>query len=211
MATVTVKGRASVAVAPDEAALALGVEAVRPTAAEALEDVAGRVERLTELCDDLGVDRSHRVTDGVSVQEHGEHDRDGQWRHRGYRASTRLRARTADAGLVGRLITEGVERAKASVEGPWWEVLPSNPARLEACRLAAADARRRAESYAEALGVRLGAIVAVRDEGVVRPPPQPHVAARSFSAAAAAEAITVEPGEQQVAATVDVEFQLEQG
>jgi uncharacterized protein len=209
MATVTVKGRATVAVAPDEAALALGVEAVRPTAAEALTDVAERVERLTALCDELGVDRANRVTDGVSVQEHGEHDRDGQWRHRGYRASTRLRLRTADAALVGRPITEGVERAQASADGPWWEVLPSNPARLEACRLAAADARRRAESYAEALDVRLGAIVAVRDEGVVLPPPRP-VANRAYSAAAA-EAITVEPGEKEVAATVDVEFQLEQG
>jgi uncharacterized protein YggE len=43
----------------------------------------------------------------------------------------------------------------------------------------------------------------------VVPPPRP-VATRAYSAAAA-EAITVEPGEQQVAATVDVEFQLEQG
>ena len=59
----------------------------------------------------------------------------------------------------------------------------------------------------EALGARLGAIGAVRDAGVM--PPQPRAAARAFSAATA-EAIAVEPGEQQVAASVEVEFLLEQ-
>ena len=42
--------------------------------------------------------------------------------------------------------------------GPRWWIAPDNPARVEACRQAAAEAKRKAEAYADALGLRLGAV-----------------------------------------------------
>lgn len=75
-----------------------------------------------------------------------------------------------DASVVGELIAGAVDRG-AQVNGPAWTIAPDNPAHAAACQEAALDARRRAEAYAEALGARVGAIVAVRDSGTGPPPP----------------------------------------
>ncbi len=209
MATITIHGRAAVPTKPDEAVIFLECEAVRTTAAEALADVSGRIETLLALCDELEVPAASRTTAGVSVAEHGEHDREGHWQHRGYRAANRVRLRLVEPDGLGRLLAEAVARAGARVDGPWWEIAPANAARLEACRLAATDARSRAQAYAEALGLRVGAVVAVRDP----PPdgrPEPRGAMRSLASAHAAD-VPVEAGEQLVAAEVEVEFGLEQG
>ena len=58
----------------------------------------------------------------------------------GHRAGNRVQVTTRDPSLVGRLFTDAVEVASARVGGPEWIVEQVNPAHLEACRSAAADA-----------------------------------------------------------------------
>jgi uncharacterized protein YggE len=210
MSRITVRGSGIARTAPDEATLELTVEALRPSPAEALDEVAARGEALVTLCHELEVGPERRVTSGATVAEHGEHV-DGRWQHRGYRAESRLLVRVDDAARAGGLIAGAVERAGAKVAGPWWSVAPDNPARLDACREAALDARRKAEAYAEALGARLGAIASVREPGT-RVEPLPRGAARGVAMLAAeASAPPVEAGELVVAAEVEVEWALEQG
>ncbi|MGH3082673.1 MAG: SIMPL domain-containing protein, partial [Gaiellaceae bacterium] len=111
--------------------------------------------------------------------------------------------------VVGELIAGAVDRG-AQVSGPAWTIARENPVRVEACKEAALDARRRAGAYADALGVRVGALVSIRDPGTgIRPPPRPMRMAAMDTAAV--EALPVEAGEQLVTAAVEVEFQLEQG
>jgi uncharacterized protein YggE len=80
------------------------------------------------------------------------------------RAWNQVVVRVGDASVVGELIAGAVDRG-AQVSGPAWTIATNNPARVEACKEAALDARRRAQAYADALGVRVGALVAVRDPG----------------------------------------------
>ena len=210
MAAVSVRGTGQARTSPDEASVTLTLEAVEPTASAALDKVAEKTEAALELADELGIEPASRVTSGASVAEHGEHDREGRWQHRGYRAWSQLVVRVRDGAVVGELLAGAVDRG-ARVDGPAWTIAPDNPARLDACREAALDARRRAEAYAEALGARLGAIVAVRDPGTGPPqPPSPRLM-RMAVADAGAESLPVEAGEQVVTTVVEVEFQLEQG
>lgn len=210
MATVTVRGIGNARTSPDEASVSLAIEAIEQTAAAALAKVAERTQAALELCDSLGIEPRARVTTGVSVADHGEHDREGRWQHRGFRAWNQVLVRVGEASVVGELIAGAVDRG-AQVNGPSWTIALDNPARIAACREAALDARRRAEAYAGALGVRVGALAAVRDPGTgVRPP---HSGPLSFAAldASGAGALPVEAGEQEVTAVVEVEFQLEPG
>jgi uncharacterized protein len=88
------------------------------------------------------------------------------------RAWNQVVVRVGDASVVGELIAGAVDRG-AQVSGPAWTIATNNPARVEACKEAALDARRRAQAYADALGVRVGALVAVRDpERAIPPPPR---------------------------------------
>jgi len=209
MATITVRGTGTAYGTPDEATLGLAVESVRPTAAEALADVAERTTALMTLCHEVGVGEGAVTTTGVGVREHGEHDRDGRWQHRGYNATNRVTARVRDVTAIGTLLTSAVDRAGAAVDGPYWRLLPDNPAHADASRAAAHDAQARAEALAAALGGRLGAVVAVRDSRIE--PPSPRPVARMEAMAMASESMPVEAGELTVVAQVDVEFNLEQG
>jgi uncharacterized protein len=207
MATLTVRGRAAVPGVPDEATVALELSARRQSADEAYEEVAGRNETLTALCEELGIAAGARSTAGLVVGPHVEYV-DGREQHRGYRAVNRVHVRLDDSAVVARLVQGAVTRAGARVDGPWWRIRTDNPVHAEARRLAAEDARGRAETYATALRVRLGSIerVAEPDERGVGPLPGP----RTFAAMEAAQVIDVQPGEQLVAAAVDVTFVLEQ-
>jgi uncharacterized protein YggE len=209
MATVTVRGIGNARTSPDEASVSLVIEAIEQTAAAALAKVAERTQAALELCDSLGIEAAARVTTGASVAEHREHDREGRWQHRGFRAWNQVLVRVDEASVVGELIAGAVDRG-VQVDGPSWTIALDNPARAAACREAALDARRRAEAYANALGVRVGALAGVRDPGTGAPPP-PHPGPLSFAAldASGAGALPVEAGEQVVTAVVEVEFQLE--
>ena len=203
MATVTVRGSATVSGVPDDALVWLTLAATRARPEEAYDEVARRSEELDAVLGEVGVPREARTTSGVTLHEQYEHGADGRRHHRGYRASSRLTARVADQAVLGRLLREAVSRADAHVDGPAWRVAPDNPLRSDARREAALDARRRAEAYADALGVRLGAIVAVAEPGT-SPPPAPDGVLFS-----ARHEIPVESGELDVSAAVDVTFALE--
>ena len=139
------------------------------------------------------------------LAEDGEHTNRG-WQHRGYRASSRLDVRLHDGELAGRLVTEAAERLELRIDGPGWRVAHDNPGHADARRLAAADARRKAEEYADALGGRVGAIASV-DEPETK---SASVSAGPMVLRAAAD-MPVEGGGHEVVAEIDVTFQLEQG
>lgn len=212
-ATVRVRGEAVVPAQPDEVQLAVNVTALEDSLEQAMGEVARRSEELEAILDELEVPRSRRVTSGISVGVEREYERD-RWRHKGYRASNRVVLRLEDATGLGRLINEATSRAEARIDGPWWGIALDNPARAEACRRAAAQARRKAEAYAGALGARLGEILRVSEPGLggrLSSGEFPVAPAAAPVPAAQAPEVTVEPGELDITASVDVTFRLEQG
>lgn len=54
--------------------------------------------------------------------------------------------------------------------GRFWQLDPDNPVYTEARRLAAEDARRRADAYASALGLGIGAVEWLAEPGLRREP-----------------------------------------
>ena len=205
MATIKVTGRAQVSVPPDEASVALYVESVAQQPSEALEEVGARARELIALLDELGIPAAKRVTSGLAVGEAGEHDAQGRWQQRGYRASERFTVDIADPETIGKLLGEAAARAQARVQGPWWTVALDNPARGEALQAAAEDARRRAEALARGLDVRLGAIT---DALEVEWFPTTYArGALDFASVGAPPPI--EGGESAISAAVTVSFQVE--
>ena len=98
----------------------------------------------------------------------------------------------------------------AQVEGPWWQATPENPARLEACRRAASVARAKAEAYADALGVRLGALSEVSEPDLRSIPRMATARYASFEPLMAdSQEIPIESGALEIRAIVDVTFALE--
>ena len=202
--TITVRGRGFAPAQPTEAILSLEVAAVRSTAAEAFAEAARRHAALDALCERLGIAARERTTTSTSVHEY----RESMEELVSWRASYSTTVRLHDPELATRLLREAVEEVEARVAGgPWWRVRADDPARLEACRLAAADAERRATVYAEALGLRRADVVRAVEVGAtdlggevsrgVRLGPTLDVEAE------------LRPGTAEVSAAVDVAFELE--
>ena len=190
MATVSVRGRGVARVQPDELTVGLTVEALRPRASEAFVEASRLAEQVVSLCVELGVAAGRRATSHVSLAEQGEHT-EGGWQHRGYLASSRLAS------------SASTERFEVKIDGPVWRVAHDNHGHAEARRLAAENARRRAEEYAAVLGGRVGAIVSIAD-------PETHPRREFEAMALRAGVMPLESGEQELVAEVDVTFQLEQ-
>lgn len=207
-AKIRAHGHAVVPAQPDEMQLGLRLSFLAPTADEALSEVSRRSEELAPIFDEFGVDKKHRTTSGVSVNEEREYEKE-RYRHKGYRATNRVVVRFRDNDLAGRLISAATKRVQADVDGPVWRVAIDNPAREEACRQAAADAKRKARAYADALGVRLGALIRA---GEPRPNGYLDSGMRvTAQASLAAADLSIEAGEMDVSAAVEVTFLIEQG
>jgi len=202
--SITVRGIAVIRTEPDEASLILTLNALRDDPGAALSEVAARSNALAALLDELGVARTDRTTTGIMLEEEWDHTDQGR-RSLGHRATSRLSVRLADPELIGRLVTKATSDLAAAVHGPNWMISLDNPVRLEAARLAAADARRRAEAYAEGIGARLGRLAGLREPGTR----EPHVQTSMRAMAGFGSSMHVELGEHEIAALVDATFTLE--
>lgn len=203
--TITIRGEAVVPAEPDELRLRLTVSAVHSRQAEALQDVAARSQELEALLTELGVSKPNRITSGLSIREKREWV-DDRSEHRGYEASNSVLVSLRDPKVVGHLLEGAVERAEAQVEGPWWHVNGGNPARLEACRQAAQDAKRKAEAYAGAAGLTLGAIGSIRESADT---PMGYGMVASSGSGRSVDGIGIEPGRLDVFASVLITFAIE--
>jgi uncharacterized protein YggE len=204
--TITVRGDAVVRVEPDEAVLWITLSALAAAPGPALADVSARSGGLVALLDEIGVPKADRSTTGVTVFEDVDHTPQGR-RTLGHRATSQVAVRLTAPDLIGLLVARATDDMSARIDGPHWQIAPGNPARLEAARRAAADARRKAEAYAEGVGATLGPLVrmAEPDNGpVFAKAGVPH-------RVMAADAMHVQPGEHEVAASIVATFELHPG
>lgn len=203
--TVTVQGAGLVRAEPDEAVLVVTLNALKDRPGAALADVSERASSLMGLLDEVGVEKPDRSTTGITVVEEFDHTQEGR-RSLGHRASTGISMRLTDPEVVGRVVAKATEDLDAQINGPRWVISLGNPARLEAAREAAADARRKAEAYAKGVGAKLGVLVGMSEFG--QPDPSPR---RAVAFAAGFHSMPVEPGEHDVAAAIWATFTLDLG
>lgn len=193
---------------PDSADLVLTLSALDLTPEEALADVARRSDELKQILSGCGIAEQDRLTSGITVRQERERVAD-QYVHRGYVARTTVIVRVADPDMIGRLMKSAIAEVGAEISGPHWRVAEDNPAHSEVRKAPIADARRRADAYVEALGVRLGAIVEVREPGIGPHATQGLITSDAPYSGSGAE-LDVEAGDVDVHCAIDVVYRIEQ-
>lgn len=204
-ATVTVRGEAVVRATPDEALLWITLTTLQNAPGPALADVAARSNGLTSLLDELGIPRADRSSGGITVSEEFDHTKDGRVAL-GHRASMQASIRVSDPDMISRLITRATEDLAGQIDGPRWQIALTNPARLAAATQAAADGKRRAQAYAEGVEAKLGRLLELNESD--RQPRMLRLAAMK-ARRSAPDPMPVEPGEHEVAASIELTFELE--
>ena len=164
--TATVRGLGVARVRPDGVIVGLTVQHRAEAAAEALNETARKAQVLEALFRELAIDEEGWVAGSIALHEWTELDESGRReQRRGYAASNRVDVRVIDINGLGQILAEAAARTEASVDGPRWEIRPENPAHEEARGRAMEDARRRADTYAQAAGLSLGDVLEIVEVG----------------------------------------------
>ena len=201
-AVISVTGEATVSVAPDLAQIDGGVTSEAKTAREASDANNAAMGRVLLGLKGAGIEEKDFQTSRLSLQPQSAPNRTGPSAIVGYRASNRVTIRLRDVTKVANVIDTLVGAGANDIGGINFMVSAASKLLDEAREQAIADARRKAEIYAKAAGVTLGAALSISEEGA--PGPMPY---RKMAAGMAASA-PVAQGEETLRVTVSVSWAI---
>ena len=205
--TIIVTGTGEASAAPDMAILNLGVGADGATAAEALKNNSAQMEATIKSLRDAGVQKKDIQTSGLNIGPRYDYSRDkSPPRITGYQATNMISVNLRDLDKAGAIIDKAVGVGANRLNSLSFDFADPKPMKDAARKAAVADARARAELYADAAGVKLGRVLQISDEFTTHPGPLPTV---RLAMAEAAGAAPVERGQSTLSASVTIIFAIE--
>ena len=200
--TISVSGEAIVSVAPDRAHINGGVTTEAKTAREASDANNKSMAAVLTALKAAGIADGDIQTSRISLQPQFAQRQQPQGPAQiiGYRASNRVTIRLNDVTKVAGTIDTMVGAGANEIGGIDFEVSQESRLLDEARVKALEDARRKAEIYARAANVRLGAPTSITEQGGAIP-----MAGRAFKANVQTP---VAPGEETLRVSVSVSYEI---
>jgi uncharacterized protein YggE len=196
---VTVAGTAAIAATPDRATFSFGVLTRARTAAEALAANNAEARKVIAALVAAGIDRKDLRTETVSLSPRTSDDGETIL---GYTAENSVSAVLRNLDRAGVVIDAAVKAGANQVNGPSLEASERDRVYRDALKAAVADARAKAQVLAAASGRTLGRVETVIESSYSTP-------VVMSKAADAAPSTPIEPGTQDIQATVTVTFALQ--
>jgi uncharacterized protein YggE len=203
-ARIVVTGEGSVRAVPDYASVTGGVTVRAKTAQEAAAADAKLMAAVVAALRDAGIAQDDIQTSRYSIAPvYAPAQQNAEARLTGFSATNELTAKVSDIAKLGDVIDRLIGAGATNIGGV--QFLHSDISKvLDGARVAAmADARRKAQVYAEAAGIRLGSVIWITEEAAYAPS-YPMAAAR-FSAAAPTP---IAAGEDTLRAQITVGFDI---
>lgn len=212
---ITIAGVGEVVARPDTAIVTSGVTSQGATARDALTANTADMAKLIDTLKAAGIADRDIQTSGFSVSPNyvysNEVDANGYTlppRINGYIVSNQVTIRVRKLDDLGAVLDQSVTVGANTVNGISFTVADTTSLYVEARKKAFADARAKAELYAEAAGIELGDIAAITeapDYGY----PQPYML-REAAADMASAPVPVQAGELSFSISVSVSWHLDQ-
>lgn len=208
--TLTVNGQAEVLAMPDRALVNLGAEAQEKDASDAIAKVNGIMNDALRNIKKLGIDDAAIQTTQVNlfpVYENLKADDPGPANVVAYRANNSVQVTVDDLSLVGKVIDAANAVGADRQNGVDFQLKDDTEVKASALKLAAQQARAKAQALADALGVRLVEVRSVDESGVniVHPYTPGPMMMRAQSAAET----PVETGQMKIQANVTLVYAIE--
>ena len=203
--SVSVTGEASISVPPDLAQVDSGVTTEAKTAREASEANNKAMGGVLLALKNAGIEDKDIQTSRLSLSPQSAPGRGGNnapFVIVGYRASNRVTVTIRDVSKVAETIDVLVGSGANEISGISFLVSKASKLLDDARSEAVADARRKAEIYAKAASIALGAPISISEE--TTPAPVPY---RKMSAGVAASA-PVAQGEETLRVSVSVSYEI---
>jgi uncharacterized protein len=198
-------GEATVSATPDQAKVQFAVVTQAPTADGASSQNATQVAALLSALRALLGQNADIRTLSYSLNPNYNSPRDGsQPVIVGYTASNTVEVTVTDLSTIGKLIDTGIQAGGNRVQGLRFGLKNDQPARQQALKMAAAQAKAHADAMASGLNLKTGAAIAIAEgfSGPIQP--------AQIGVASSAPTTPIESGQVDVHATVTLEVELTQ-
>jgi uncharacterized protein len=203
---IVVVGEGRVTVVPDYAQIASGVTARGKTVKEASDANSKTMAAVIKALLDSGVAQNDIQTSRFSVQSvYLPPGPSTEPKLAGYNVSNQVRAKVRQIDNLGEILDRLITAGATDVGNIAFMVSDPSKALDQAREAAIADARRKAEVYARAAGIRLGQVEWITEQSGFGAVPL-----RGQGAAAARAAVPIATGEDTLEVTVTVGFTIAQ-
>lgn len=193
---IEVTGQGHARVAPDLAVLRLGVSTSADSAGAAMAANNAAQAAVIGAIRDAGVADGDIQTAGLSLSPQIDYEARGAGRVTGYQASNLVSVRVADLTRLGAVVDGAVAAGATDIQGLEFSAENAQAAQDRARADAVAQATHRAGVLAQAAGLALGPVLAIRDGADQGGAPGPMMAMEARAAAVPVEAGSVDLGAQ---------------
>ena len=203
---ITVTGIGEVYVAPDMATISLGVSSFHEKASDAMRINSTAMNKIFTHLKTANIEPRDIQTTQLSLNPRWDRRNNSNTQPRiiGYEALNTLTVRVRELESVGTVLDVLTKAGANRINHISFDVQKPRPHKDEARKNAVADARVKAELYAQAAGVELGKVIYINENGGN---PQPRTMAR-MEMAMASDAVPVAAGELGLRSTVTIVFEI---
>ncbi|HVK81868.1 MAG TPA: SIMPL domain-containing protein [Verrucomicrobiae bacterium] len=204
----TVHATSTTRTTPDLAVVTLGVVARGGTAREAQAAQATRMQAIMAAVQAAGVEENEVQTVGYMLDPIYAYPRNAAPRITGYQSRNTIAIRVRDLNAVGALIDATVADGANELQGIQFTYLDEEASLDRARAQAVAQARVRADRYAEAAGMRVARVLSITEPGGAVPPievRQDYARAMNVEQSAGA---AISPGQLDNRSAVTVVYEL---
>jgi uncharacterized protein len=200
--TIEATGESTVSAKPDYATIVIGVQSNSKNAQAALADNSKATANLIEALKGAGIEGKDIQTSDFSIwpQMTGV-GRAEPTTISGYSVSNHVRTTIRDVTRLGEILDKAVASGANSVNGIHFGIANSSALLDQARKAAFADAKRKAELYANEAGVKLAGIASLEETGAG---PAPFAVSAGLERANA----PIEAGESKLSIGVRVRFEI---
>jgi uncharacterized protein YggE len=210
--SVAVNGRGEVATSPDTAFVNAGVTTTAATARDALNANTKSMGDLIATLKAAGIDANDIQTSGFSVNPqyvYPDKDADGNTpppRITGYQVQNGVNVEVRKLGDLGGILDKIVTVGANTINGVSFSVSDTSKLLQEARKAAFADAKSKAQTYADAADVSLGKVISIAEDQTQEAAPQ-HYMLKAMAVSASAP-VPVEAGQLTYDVDVSVSWEL---
>ena len=204
---VVISGEGVVQAAPDRAWVSVTAESRASNPREAQRRNADLMRPVQQRLRGAGVPADAVRTVGYDLQQEWDFA-DNRRVSRGFVARNTIEIRVDVLDRLGEFLEIAVESGATSVGGIRFDLRDRARLEREALRLAAADARARADAAATGIGRTIARVVRVEEQGVPVRPPVPYIAMRE-AAQVDSDAPVISAGQLELRAQVTLTAELQ--
>jgi uncharacterized protein YggE len=201
----TLTGIGEISAAPDIANIDLGVISEGNTARDALRENTVKMSEVMRILDTQEITSKDIQTSGFNLEPRHFYDPNQKLPPKitGYQINNTVHVIIRDLARFGDILDAVVTGGSNTIQRLSFSFSEPEKLRDKARKLAGGDARRRAQLYAEGLGIELGSIIRVVEQRNIGRPVQ------MMERAASSSSVPIAAGEQSVSVSIEVTFEIE--